>query len=368
MELIVSKLSSASEFRALETEWTTLQEARPDTPIFLTWAWIDCWQRHFQPTFWILTVRSASGQLLGIAPWMIERRRGLRCLCFLGSGMAQPDHLDILAQPAHQASVMGAIAEAVRTRRSEWDLLQLQGLAADSLLPSTLSAELGQALERTGTLCPYIPLAEITDWDSFQKQRLSSHMRSKGLRYLQNLLQRENPEQVFYERIENAQDISVAMETLIAQHRDRWQQKQTYTPFEDSRFLDFHRDFAREAAKRGWLGLYRLRIGTQTIATVYGFHYRNRFFDYQHALDNAWAKFSPGRQLISFILQDCIRQGRSEYDFLCGTEKYKFSWTKETRKDRNLIWSSGLFGMFYKLALGLRDRFRKTQPADTPNE
>jgi CelD/BcsL family acetyltransferase involved in cellulose biosynthesis len=187
-------------------------------------------------------------------------------------------------------------------------------------------------------------------------------MRSKGLRYLQNVLNRENPGQVVYEQVCDPAAIGAALECLIEQHRQRWAEKETYTPFEDEQFLSFHRSFAAEAMQRGWLGLYRLRVGEQTIATVYGFHYGNKFFDYQHALDNDWSKVSPGRQLISFIVQDAIARGHREYDFLCGTEKYKYSWTQTERYDQNIIWFNGLRGSLWRLALMIKQKLKRPPP------
>lgn len=358
-------LTTREELSACKEEWETLLAQVGTRNIFLEWQWSQTWLSCFDAQPWVVLIRDKTGKLLGIAPWMLERRQGVRQLRFIGAGLAQPDHLDIIAPLSLQREVCQALAQWLKAHRSQWDILKLDSLDQHSVLPAALDQFLGQGLRRANTPCPFVDLAGIPDWEAFQKQRLSSHMRSKGLRYLQNVLNRENPGQVVYEQLVDSSLIGPALECLIEQHRQRWAEKETYTPFEDEQFLRFHRSFAAEAMQRGWLGLYRLRVGEQTIATVYGFHYGNKFFDYQHALDNAWSKVSPGRQLISFIVQDAIKRGHSEYDFLCGTEKYKYSWTQTERYDQNIIWFNGLRGVLWRLALMIKQKLKRPEaPAE----
>ena len=352
-------IAGLDELPALKSEWEGLLRRCAEPIIFLEWDWCKSWLEYFREQAWIVAIRDGTGTLRGLAPWTLGQRPLLREIHFIGSGLTQADHLDILAAPEDRDAVDACIADFLVENRNAWDLLNLSGLSETSSLPGALRSRLGQELQRADTPCPYISFAGIDDWAHFQKTRLSSHMRSKGLRYLQNVLKRENPEQVFYEQITDPEALGPALSCLIEQHQQRWAEKETYTPFEDPAFLDFHRNFARIALAQGWLGLYRLRIAEATIATVYGFHYGGKFYDYQHALDNRWSKFSPGRQLIAHIVEKCISRGATEYDFLCGTEKYKYSWTATERHDRNLLWASGWRGQIPLLALRAKDALKR---------
>lgn len=359
----VRRISTARDFRELQPDWESLHARSPQAGIFQTWAWLDSWLAHF-PASPLILLAYRETELIGALPLMIEKLQGVRKLRLLGCGLTQPDHLDLLASTADAPAVASAFAQNLHAEGGPWQVIHFEGLAESSLLPAQISACFGAAHERPATVCPYMQLDDVKDWDDFQKQRLSSHMRSKGLRYLQNLLERNHPGEVIYEQIGDEAGIAEAMEALISQHRDRWAEKQTYTPFEEDHFLDFHRQFAQTAHAHGWLGLYRLRVAGHTIASVYGFHFRNRFYDYQHALDDRWSKYSPGRQLISYIVRDCLHKGRAEYDFLCGTEKYKYSWTSSERHDRNLVWSASLPGWVWKQLLAWRDRKKQAARPD----
>lgn len=358
--LHASLIKDLTALNALQVEWEQLLAATPRRSIFLEWEWAVSWLTHFNLAPWIVVLRDNDGQLRGLAPWVRDRKGPfLWQIRFIGSGLTQADHLDIIARETDLAIVSHALADFLSTATADWDLLVFDGLDATSELPNALQQHFGPGLQRNSTPCPYISFDGISDWANFQKTRLSSHMRSKGLRYLQNVLKRENPDQVFYERITVPAQLPNALACLIEQHQQRWAEKETYTPFEDEHFLAFHRNFAERAMIRGWLGLYRLRVGEQTIATVYGFHYGGKFFDYQHALDNNWSKFSPGRQLIAYIVENCIASGDAEYDFLCGTEKYKYSWTSTERHDQNRLWARGWRGQTLLRALSARDALKR---------
>lgn len=359
-----SHLTTREALAQCQAAWENLLAQMEPSNVFLEWQWSHSWLSCFDAEPWVVLVRDSTDQLVGVAPWMLEYRQGVRQVRFIGSGLTQPDHLDIIALPDQRDSVCKALSKWLKSCRHQWDVLKLDSLDEKSPLPKALDEQLGKGLYRASTPCPYVDLQDIPNWETFQKQRLSSHMRSKGLRYLQNVLNRENPGLVTYEQVIDPALVAPALECLIDQHRQRWAEKETYTPFEDAQFLNFHRNFAIEAMKRGWLGLYRLKVGEQTIATVYGFHYGNKFYDYQHALDNAWSKFSPGRQLISFIVQDAISRNHREYDFLCGTEKYKYSWTQTERHDQNIIWTTGLRGYLWRLALMIKQKIKRNAASD----
>ena len=48
--------------------------------------------------------------------------------------------------------------------------------------------------------------------------------------------------------------------------------------------------------------------------------------------------------LLTCVLEDCIRRGEREFDFLRGSEAYKSRWTQESRRDVDLHMARGLIG------------------------
>jgi CelD/BcsL family acetyltransferase involved in cellulose biosynthesis len=47
---------------------------------------------------------------------------------------------------------------------------------------------------------------------------------------------------------------------------------------------------------------------------------------YLSGFDPQWAAFSPGVLLIAHAIEEAIREGQQEFDFLRGNEPYKYLW------------------------------------------
>ncbi|MGH8103052.1 MAG: GNAT family N-acetyltransferase, partial [bacterium] len=67
---------------------------------------------------------------------------------------------------------------------------------------------------------------------------------------------------------------------------------------------------------------------------------------------------SPGFLLVAHAIEDCIRRGFHEFDFLRGEEEYKFRWKPEVRHNCRIIvarghWLSKLLARKSQLALSL---------------
>jgi CelD/BcsL family acetyltransferase involved in cellulose biosynthesis len=54
--------------------------------------------------------------------------------------------------------------------------------------------------------------------------------------------------------------------------------------------------------------------------------------------DIDYYKYRVGSLLTLKVLEKCIEEGISEYDFMQGDEAYKFDWTNEFRQSINLKW------------------------------
>jgi len=257
-----------------------------------------------------------------------------------------------LARPRERSAVAAAAWTYLDAHRGEWDLLELGGLAQDSPLRSFLTEARGRYRERDANICPFVPLP--ADWASFQTERMSSRRRKK-LRYYGRLLERHHPGQVSFRRVVEATELSLAMDTLIALHRRRWHDRGMMTAFDDSRFVGFHREMASLALERGWLRLYQLQVGDETIAALYGFQYQDTFYHYQGGFDPAWGNYSPGHLLLVHTMQEAIDHGGHEFDFLRGPEDYKSCWSDEARIDLHVVLSADWRGDLWLLLTTLYD-------------
>jgi CelD/BcsL family acetyltransferase involved in cellulose biosynthesis len=94
------------------------------------------------------------------------------------------------------------------------------------------------------------------------------------------------------------------------------------------------------------------------VAALYGFYLGGRLFGYQTGFDAAWETKGVGAVLQARIFEDAIeRLHATEYDFLRGTEAYKYAWTNQERCTSTMrYWSNTSVARIAKAEHGVRQR------------
>jgi CelD/BcsL family acetyltransferase involved in cellulose biosynthesis len=75
-----------------------------------------------------------------------------------------------------------------------------------------------------------------------------------------------------------------------------------------------------------------MRINGVHAGALYGLRYGEVFYFYQSGIDPEWSRQSVGLVLMGLAIRSAIEEGVAEYDFLHGTEEYKYHWAPETRE------------------------------------
>jgi CelD/BcsL family acetyltransferase involved in cellulose biosynthesis len=167
----VQVFDAPSAFDVLQEEWLHLLSQMPFQSVFFTPQWQAAWWRHFGAghQLHLLTVRSASGALQGLAPLMVTSEgEAAPRLQFIGD-LDLCDYFDMLLAPAHGAAVGEALVRHLIERLDEGLELCLANLSRHSLLgtflPDALTAQ-GLAVEMDQIeTCPTIPLPD--DWEAY---------------------------------------------------------------------------------------------------------------------------------------------------------------------------------------------------------
>jgi CelD/BcsL family acetyltransferase involved in cellulose biosynthesis len=339
-------LRSKAELLALKEQYHVLVKSISNSPIFLDWNWITTWLRVYNRNLspWILIARHENGQIVGIAPWMIITHRlgpvRLRRLTFIGIGDIYPCHLTVLVQNDQREEVSRAFLAFLDSHRSEWDVVDLDGTAADCAFRQTINAAHGRVFEKKSFDCPFISLPD--SWPVYQKS-LSKKLR-RNLRYYSSRLEKENNEPPSFHRIAADEELDPAIDGLIAMHHKRWHSKGEASAFDDKRFVRFHREMARQALYKGWLRFFQLKVADQVLAALYAFRYRDVFYAYQIGFDPSWSRYSPGRLLIAHVVREAIHEGARVFDWLREEQRYKRAWANDTQTNYRLLFSNNLRG------------------------
>jgi CelD/BcsL family acetyltransferase involved in cellulose biosynthesis len=316
---------------ALEGEWRVLFDAAAAPSPFLSWEWLHTFHRLLaaRRPLWILEARDRAGALAGVLalsarPSIVGARRW----SLLGNGATGADALDVLARAADAHAARGAIARALADGVAEWDVLELEDLPCGSATVAALRASMAPVGARIqverGLVCPAFAVKGTFEAHLARVRRRETY--GRRVRWLT----RQPGFRV--EVATTPEEAPAAMEDLLRLHRLRWAAEGGSEGIPPGAVEDFHRAVAPLLAARGWLRLYRLFLGRDAIAAVYGIEVGRRFYYYQSGYDPAWSPRSPGVVLVGRTIEDAYARGLTDYDFLRGTEPYKLDWACDRRE------------------------------------
>jgi CelD/BcsL family acetyltransferase involved in cellulose biosynthesis len=363
----VQQVENADEFDRLRGEWNALLEESAANGVFLTFEWLRTWWKHLAGgrKLSMVALRNDSNDgndgnnLVGLAPLAIrpaglQRLFPFRCSEFLGSGTAGSDYLDLIVQKTSEDEVVEALVKYFSSTNRMLEFGQLKA--------GSLAARLARSLERRGWrstttpvgTCPKIDLRGHT-WTSYLANLTSEHR--YNVRRKTNALSKNFA--VTFERVETEAQRGPALRALIDLHRKRWLEHGASDAFHTAGHLAFHEEFTRLALERGWLRLDILRLNGQPASAIYALRYGPSFSFYQSGFDPQYGKYSVGLVAMAMSIQSAIAEGAEEYDFLHGTEAYKFHWAAGSRDlERIQLHPPGLIGWCQQTVLGGRTRAR----------
>jgi CelD/BcsL family acetyltransferase involved in cellulose biosynthesis len=334
VEIIETRASDALE--GLRTEWDELVERSERAGVYQTWEWNEAWWRHFKrgKRLRVLQVRQG-GELVGIAPLYVSRHLGtpLRRLAFLGTGAA--DYMDVIAPDDRAAEVCSAVLRHLTASRG-YDLADLQQMAPTAHLREEIEHR-GKAGSRRHHAvirqepCPYMELAPT--WDEVAA-KLGKKMRSNLSYYDRHIAKSfESVES----RLAEPQELEEAMSALFDLHQKRWNARLLPGVLGSAKTQQFHLEVARRFAERGWLRLHLVRLEGRTVAVLYCYSYRGRYYYYLGGFAPDLGKYSLGTVQTMHAIKQAISERCAEFDFLRGDEPYKYRWMPQERFNARLL-------------------------------
>jgi CelD/BcsL family acetyltransferase involved in cellulose biosynthesis len=319
------------QFDRLQSEWNTLFE-ECGTSAFQSFEWQRTWWECFgedrqEMDLHIIVLRSGT-RTVGIAPFYVECIRltplwSLRRLAFVGSGVS--DYLDVLVTPGYEEAIVGLVSRLITDGSIRLDMIHLEDIPERSPIHLPLFRALSESsFKGRKFIAEYCPRTSLQESWERTLASFPSHRRKRIL-YQRHSIPRHFP--IAYERPSNGSYSDRDFDEFVRIHQDQWKNMGRTGVFADERAVTFHRKIARLFADRGWLFLTFLKINGRRVAANYGFKVKEELCTYLNGMLHLTevAKYSPGRVLHGFTIEDGIRHGASVYDFLRGTERYKYS-------------------------------------------
>jgi len=328
--LELSIVENTAGFDALVAEWNDLHE-RADSGVFQSFPWLRGWWRHFGERFprrlLHLVIIRGRKELIAVLPLFIQVTRlnalaSTRTLRFIGKGIS--DCLDVIVRPGCETEVAEILATHIAGLARTLDAIDLTEIPDDSLLRHRLVGELAsRGLKPTLEICDNCPRLTLgADWEE-TLAGTSGDFRRK-LRARERRLHEHA--KISFETIESPESLDAAMDDFVALHQERLTGKVGRGIYHEDGMENFHREVCSEFLARGWLFLsFKIMDGRRVFANCYYFHKQRVYCHLGGAIDvgEAW-NHSPGIVLESHCIRESLRRGATVYDFLRGTEPYKY--------------------------------------------
>lgn len=300
----------------LREEWRVLWRKSPRATPFQSPEWLIPWWDIFAPgELRIVTVRDGDA-LIALAPLYREDRR------LLPIGVSLSDYQDVLIDPAELENAAGAIADAID------DMADVESCEFDEVPPDGLALQVVPAGwdERLATAspCPVLVLPGNV-------RKLSLRISPSRLRHLRTARRRVARQGDSAILVGDADNAGTLLKELVRLHQLRWTGDNKKGVFADPRVEDFHAAALPGLIEHGLARLYALTIGNDVVGVFYGFRHRERAYAYIGGYDPDYAFESPGSVLLGHAIEEAVREGAALFDFLRGSEDYKYEWGAQDR-------------------------------------
>ncbi len=312
----VDMLRDPRSLLAISGQWNALA-VRGESP-YLSAEWLASWWSAVGPGTFCLLLRREDGSLLAGACCQ-RKGRQLRAAADVHTG---------------DWDVVAADDEA---RKSMWrqivhhdvGRLHLAALRDD---PSSVGIA-REVLEHEGfgvlvledELSPYLELPR--SWNELLASA-SRNLRSQ-LSRRRRALEREGS--LVFRTTSGGEHLERDLQAFFRLEASGWKGRSRTAILSDEKTEHLYGNFAREAARGGWLRLHLLELNGFPIAGDLACHFAGGGFLIKTGFDERYASLSPGLVLRAEALRASIEEGARFYDFLGGPDEYKLRWASHLR-------------------------------------
>lgn len=321
--MLTKLINGESAFAELARQWDTLAgRSMTDTP-FQSLAYQQAWWRHLKPqngTLHTVTVHNENDELAAIACFYL-----IDGVLYFNGCVEETDYLDLITPAAQAEAAWTAVFDCMTGPHfPAWTALNLCNVPAASptrsLLPQIAQAHGFSFDEEIHEVCPVVRLP--TTFDDY----LNS-LESKQRREIRRKLRRARGAQAVVTTVGDDDDLPQAVDEFLDLLQKSTYEKRDW--LNDGRRAVFH-ETAVAARDAGTLQLMFVEVNKRKAAALFNFDYKDRVWVYNSGFDPAaFGKLSLGVVLTARAIETAIENGRKEFDFLRGSETYKYHFGAE---------------------------------------
>lgn len=342
----VDLLDTHAQLQALRPRWNALYRADPHAQFFLSFDWLQSHLKHRAAGWAILAARPASGEdYSALLPLRFTVRYSSTHRSYLteihpAGSLGWADYTALLCIPEHDTTAIPALAAALRNLSfSTINLKHL--LLPDHRLQLFMSAfddatfnikhraPVTDPESIDNERCPYIDLPD--DFETYLKDKVSANTRQK----LRRLLRQLDSSDTLRITIATADTYDRDIDTLISLWKITWADRKGA---DLDRLAAKYRSILRLAARAGHLYMPVLWSGDRPVGVLGNLIdvEKKSVLYFIAGRDETFTNPSPGLLMHADSIRWAIEHRFTTYDFLRGSEPFKYSFGSTDKRIRNI--------------------------------
>ena len=309
-----------SDFDDAQDGWEDILSSSVTDTIYVTPSWQRIWWRHFSDGAELYLLKLIDGETLtGIAP--LKLSDGV--LSFVGH-TDLCDYNDFLVVAGREAEFYPALWSYID--QLKWASLELRSVPEES---PTLQYAAREA-ERAGLSVESHEedKAPFTDLPASWEEFVSSLSKKRRHELRRKMRRAEAAGQMSQDVFTSPQEVGGMMPEFARLLRSSSEDKARFLTPERQRFFE---DAAVELAGRGHIRLSFLELNGVKVASNIVIDYRDAYLLYNSGYDPEYSDLSVGLVNKALTIKEGIEAGKRRFDFLRGTERYKYDLGAENR-------------------------------------
>jgi tetratricopeptide (TPR) repeat protein len=337
----IDVIDTDAGFEALRENWDQVYMADPHAQHFLSWIWLNPYLRRRNRWF-VLALREneANSPYVAFFPLRVitqhDEKSGIFIDEIIMAGNFTADYTGFLAVPAYEHHAIQGFASYIK--QQNWTNLKvdffygsperrdsfLRALQGPDVMYRDNSPKNSENIDNT--ICPTVSLP--ASFDEYLEQKMSSQTRQKLRRFLRKL----EGDEGYRITMATPETIERDLDILFDFWRTKWLPKKGEERTE--RLVVATRALLKDSFDTGTLDLPVLWYQDRPLGVLANMIDRQKkaILFYITGRDENWKTPSPGLILHGYCIRRAIEDGFKTYDFLRGTEPYKYMFGPDDRQ------------------------------------
>jgi len=316
-------INSIDQLKNIHSAWNNLLNSSKSNTIFLTWEWQYSWVECFlsNTDYLFVVIIEFKDKIIGIAPWYIRTSKicgiPFRQLYFIGGMETASDYLDVIAKKDKEQEVAKQLYSFLFSEgKNHWDSLMFRDISSNSLfllqLQELIAKDGKYAALSYSSFCPATNLP--TSKENFLLT-LSPNRRQQYKRHTR-ILQKDKDIRLHSQTTPTPNDF----DTFFSFYENN-------TGYSSRHVKPMIQSLAQNSKGKEIVQIDTLLDGDLKIASLLHLKHEHTMSMYLMVIDKMYnPKISIGNIIVGMCMENAIKANFYTYDFLKGTESYKFHW------------------------------------------